>query len=61
MRRKLSAHILILITLIVSKIAVGDDNAEVLDYRQTIALCLGVERVRGWLLGWERRGIQLPL
>ena len=45
-----------------SKIAVGDDNAEDLDYRQiigiatpspqtipiqTIALCLGVERVRG--------------
>ena len=45
-----------------SKIADGDDNAEVLDYRQiigiatpspqtipiqTIALCLGVERVRG--------------
>ena len=45
-----------------SKIAVGDDNAEDLDYRQiigiatpspqtipiqTIALCLGFERVRG--------------
>ena len=53
-----------------SKIADGDDNA---DYRQiigiatppqtipiqTIALCLGVERVEeGGLLGWERRGIQ---
>ena len=67
---------MILTALIVSKIAVGDDNADDLDYRQiigiatpspqtipiqTIALCLGVERVGGGLLGWERRGIQLPL
>ena len=66
---------LILTTLIVSKIAVGDDNAEDLDYRQIIGIAtppkqsqsrqsLFVLDLREWgggLLGWERRGIQLPL
>ena len=72
MRWKLSAHFFdfVLTTLIVSKIADGDDNAEDLDYRQIIGIAtppkqsqsrqsLFVLELGGYLLGWERGGYNL--